>query len=516
MWSPCDLVFDLEPTENPTQATLQAEFRSPRHRTYLLHAFQDGERRLTIRFSPTEAGEWEYKISSNLTRLNDQETTFTATSSESPGFIHTANVHHFQAANGKPHLWVGTALDKFASIPRPEFDSLVAQRSKEKFTHLRVTLEPDTDLREASDRVKAINANGMIVDLVFASIPAEGREAYLKNLISRFAAMNVTWMGIPGFEDTAQARPALKAAYTLIRQFDPYQHPRTSMARASSAALTSDGWLDVLSYGTTDPNVGAVEHQFNQKPAVNTAIQSSADLWNATMNGQYPDSGSGPYMTAWADFMAGTRYWELEPYFDLQGGRAIALEDTEYIVYLEKPGPVSVNVEKHSYDVFWVNPLTGEETKGKKFNSEHFIGAPPDTAHDWVLHLTREGHKEGLSSYRFESRTVPVQEIETNPDKIPFDVDTPAEGDISVKSPPYFALKVKRDTPATRSLLVEWTGEVTIAGQGFRVIGRGKEGTFQIPANIVDRFPAALAVRVLILNANGKAYELDRVYRLVE
>ena len=288
------------------------------------------------------------------------------------------------------------------------------------------------------------------------------------------------------------------------------------MARYTSASLAGDGWLNFISYGTTDPNVGSVEHQFYQLPAVNTAIQSRADLWNATMNGQYPDSGSGPYMTAWLDFMAGTRYWELEPYFDVKGGRAVALEDTEYIVYQEKPGPVVITVEKHSYDVIWMNPANGEEVKAKKFNAEQFIGSPPDSSHDWVLHLTREGHKEGLSSYRFESRRVPVQEIETNPDKTPFDIDRPAEGDIFLKNPPYFALKIKRDTAATKSLLVEWTGEVTIAGQGFRVIGQGKEGTFQIPANIVDRYPASLAVRILILNANGKAYELDRVYRLVE
>ena len=80
----------------------------------------------------------------------------------------------------------------------------------------------------------------------------------------------------------------------------------------------------------------------------------------------------------------------------------------------------------------------------------------------------------------------------------------------------WFALKVKRDTRATRSLLVEWTGEVTIAGQGYRVIGRGTEGTFQIPTNLTERLPASLAVRVLILNANGKAYAMDKVYRLVE
>ena len=61
------------------------------------------------------------------------------------------------------------------------------------------------------------------------------------------------------------------------------------------------------------------------------------------MNGQYPGDGSGEYMTAWYDFMAGNRYWDLEPYFGLDGGRALALEGVEYIIYVEKPGPVEVD-----------------------------------------------------------------------------------------------------------------------------------------------------------------------------
>src|SRR5205807_2209140 len=153
--------------------------------------------------------------------------------------------------------------------------------------------------------------------------PAEGRDRYLNDLVSRFAAFNITWMGVPAFEELTQGRPALKAIYNLIRQFDPYQHPRTSMARATSAPLSDDGWLDLISYGTVDPNVGAVEHQFYQRPAVNTAIQSRSDLWNATMNGQYPSAGSGSHMAAWFDFMSGNRYWDMEPYFDVKGGRAL-------------------------------------------------------------------------------------------------------------------------------------------------------------------------------------------------
>jgi hypothetical protein len=242
------------------------------------------------------------------------------------------------------------------------------------------------------------------------------------------------------------------------------------------------------------------------------------------MNGQYPASGSGPYMKAWFEFMSGARFWELEPYFDVEGGRAIALEGVEYIVYLEKPGPVEVSVINHGYDVAWINPATGERIKAKDYKGQRFSGEPPDRQHDWVLHISREGHKQSLlKSYKFDSRgfdepEVPVaqlQEVEVNPQKAPFDVDTPAEGSaISLSTPPLFSLKIARQTRATRSLLVEWTGEVTADGEGFRVIGTGREGTFPIPRSIVRNLPAALRVRISILNASGKAYELDKVYRL--
>ena len=178
--------------------------------------------------------------------------------------------------------------------------------------------------------------------------------------------------------------------------------------------------MGLICYGTPDANIGAVEHQLYQVPGVNTGIKNENDLWTATMNGQYPASGSGAYMTAWFDFMSTNRYWELEPYFDVNGGRAIALEGVEYIVYIEKPsGPVEVTVEKHGYDVAWIDPRNGEQTKEKKgYNGEHFTGEPPDKSHPWVLHISREGTKEGmLKSWKFESRPVPVQEVEQSPSR---------------------------------------------------------------------------------------------------
>jgi len=517
-WSACDLAFNLEAGENPATVQLHGEFRSAK-RTLLLQAFRDGDHKYVLRFAPTEPGEWAYRLTSNLKRLDGQLGNATATPSESPGFVKVANVHHFAyEGTNKQHLWMATAIEDFVRIPRADFDSAVTQRVAEKFTHLRVIIAKDADLDEAAERIRAINARGVVADVVLAGIPPDRqeRERYMTNIAGRFSAFNITWMGAPAFENIPNGKAILKDAGTLLAKLDPYNHPRTSMAETTSAALQDDQWMSFLSYGTADPNVGAVEHQFYGMPAVNTGIQSERDLWNATMNGQYPASGSGKYMTAWFDFMSGNRYWELEPYFDVDGGRAVALEDVEYIVYVEKPGPVELTVEDHGYDVLWINPETGERIKAKNYKGKHFTGEPPDKSHDWVLRVSREGTKEGmLRSYKFDSREVPIrlQQVEQDSGKMPFEVAAP-DGDISMALPPLYSLKITRPTRATRELLVEWTAEVVLDGEGFRVVGTGSKGMMRIPASIVHKLPGTLSLRVSILNANGKAYAIDKVYRL--
>jgi len=517
-WSSCDLAIDLEAGENPASVQLHGEFRSAK-RTLLLQAFKEGDRKYVLRFAPTEPGEWAYRLTSNIKRLDGQLGKATATPSDSPGFVKVANVHHFAyEGTNKQHLWMAAAIEDFTKIPRADFDRLVEQRVAEKFTHLRVTIAKDGDLNEAAERIRAINLRGVVADVVLQNIPADRleRERYITDVAARFSALNITWMGVPAFETLPNGKAILKDAGTLLAKLDPYNHPRTSMADATSASLQGDQWVNFLSYGTPDPNVGAVEHQFYAMPAVNTGIQSERDLWNATMNGQYPASGSGKYMTAWFDFMSGNRYWELEPYFDVDGGRAVALEDVEYIVYVEKPGPVELTVEDHGYDVAWINPATGERIKAKNYKGKHFTGEPPDKSHDWVLQVSREGHKEGmLKSYKFDSREIPIrlQEMETNPQKMPFEVASP-DGDVSMAIAPRYSLKIVRPTRATRDLLVEWTAEVVLDGEGFRVAGTGREGTLRIPASIVHKLPGTLSLRVSILNANGKAYVIDKVYRL--
>src|SRR5579884_441378 len=230
-WSACDWSFDLPASENPDTFELRAEFRSPvKRKTYLIYAFRDGERRFTLRFAPTEEGDWDYRLTSNLARLEGQAGKINATPSNSPGFVKVANVHHFATGNGKPHLWMAAPLDNFLGLSKDEFERAIAALADQKFTHVRVTIPADADLAQAADRIRAINARGVVADLVLASVPADAqaRRKYISDIGSRFAAFNITWMGLPGFETIPNGREIMKDAGTILKQFDPYDHPRTS------------------------------------------------------------------------------------------------------------------------------------------------------------------------------------------------------------------------------------------------------------------------------------------------
>jgi hypothetical protein len=596
-YSPCEIAFELSADEAAAHPVpyrtiqLEAEFRSPRFRTFRMPAFWDGGRRLVLRFTPTEPGNWVFRITSNLKRFDGKAEQFTATESASPGFLQPANVHHwaYTIENSRtPHLWMGDTLLTFPSIERALFDKIVDTRAAQKFNHIRGVLLAKTDgterafrsadqpetafFRDLDDRIRYMNSKGIIADLVLAWNPDQlarlfpswqQRERYLRYLVARYSALNVTWQLAEEFEASGNGRALLKEIGQALKRFDPYQHPRSTGALVTSSPLSGDDWMNYVAYGAGDDDLGAVEHQLYAAPFVNLRFASEdsgagrggpgdvdADafrrrLWNSTMDGQWPTfsntgtSGSGKLpvdskylgsaaarqMTVWFDFFSDTRYWELEPYFEADGGRAIALErpredepdeGVEYVVYVEKPGPVEIMLPKHTYEVAWVNPATGEAINLKKFKADRFSGEPPDKSHDWVLHISREGRKDSLRSYKFESRAIIMQEIEQAPQKLPFEIAQPGTDPVSVSKPPNYSATLTRETRATRSMMWLWTGEVAADQQGFRIIGTGRQGMFRIPADFGQSSPANLAVRLYGMNAHGKVYSLIRVYTLTK
>ena len=311
-WTICDLTFDVAQAESSSE--LRAEFRSPRYKTVLIRAFRDGAK-MILRFNPTGAGVWTYKLSSTLKKWDGMMGEVQATESAALGFVRATNTHHFATTLGgtddrKPHLWMSAPVADFLTLPGNQLGPMLDARVNEKFTHIRFGIDAKTDLNEVAERMRIANAKGLVVDLVLAAIPGNDRdrESYVAEMVSRFAAFNMTWVLGPAFENVPQGRTLMKDAGNLLAKLDPYAHPRSALAQVSSGAFVGDGWMNVRSYGTVDANVGVVEHQFYQSPALNTGIASSKDLWNATMNGQYPAAGSGPHMKAWAEFMAQSRW----------------------------------------------------------------------------------------------------------------------------------------------------------------------------------------------------------------
>lgn len=593
-YSPCEIVIELSAADrtqhpNPYRSVdLWAEMRSPSFKTYRVPAFYDGAN-LVFRFSPPEAGEWTFRMTSNVASLNGQIGKFAATASDSAGFIRPANlhfwVHHEQR---KPHLWMGDTCYRCAWMERGLFEAAVRKRAEQKFTHLRYLAlpwqdapekafrsadEPDQSwFRELDRRVAFVHGQGLFSDLILGGdenhlarlFPArEQRERYLRFIVARYSAFNVTWQLVQEYEEYDNARELMRELGLKLKEIDYNQHPRTTHTLNSNSALIDDGWLDYLLYQSSDDALGTIEHQLYAKPQVNAefgyedsgggrthdhhidAESFRKRLWNTTMNGQAPTYGNtGVYggkriepsakflespgtraMTVWFEVLSRTRYWELEPYFDIDGGRAMSVPETEYLVYIEKPGAIELRTERHSYQVYWINPATGEVIKEKKDFKDHvFKGAPPHNNHDWILHLSRDGRKEGMlrggvfaSQYKFESYRNLLQDPERNPRNMPFELVTPAPGGtLKAGAETPFEIKLKRETPGTRRMMYLMMADVPSGGQGFRYVGSGANGRLRVSPQVLRDTPTTLNMRIYALNAPGKVYSVDQIFTVTK
>jgi hypothetical protein len=553
---PCELAFALRAgdltasTSTYKDDLLTVEFRSPRATTYLIHEFADNRESLRIRFTPTEPGPWTYKISSSIARLDNQEGSFNVSDAGGTGVVGVANLRHFWTTGKRPHLWFA-AEAPFLSIEQNAFETWLDARKHDGFTHIRgivlnnsgavkpfsAALEPNPAYFSAlDDRLMAAANRGFTLDLILADTPItesvflnqrDRMEPIIRYIAARYAGLNVTWQGIQQFETLPGTRSLLRDLNLLLKKYDTFQHPRSTDARDSSSPLTPDGWMNYLIEAAPDPQLGAVEHQFTEQPEIHIvqAAEPEAfrhELWNATTNGEYPSVSYKALQNpenvkasqTWFQVVSQTRHWELEPYFDVNGARATGLDEVEYLAYAQKPGIIEITLPRHKYNPVWVNPATGEEIPLKDYRGEVFSRQTPDNSHDWVLTVPRDGQKENMAKYYyFESQEPPVQEVETDPTKAPFDIAQPAGESISLSDPIAYSIKLTRANRASRLMQYVWWGETVQGGEGPRLLGVGASGN----SNALNKTAADapnLNIRVEAINANGKAYELDRVYEL--
>ena len=359
------------------------------------------------------------------------------------------------------------------------------------------------------ERLLAAANRGFALDLIIAdqSFAAgrafcgsyDARDPLVRYLVARYGALDVSWQGIEAFDDVPDSRALLRGLGESLKKYDMFHHPRSTDARASSSPLLRDGWMNYLIEASPRPDLGAVEHQFTEQPEIHvvTAIEPDAfrhEIWNATTNGEYlsipyaalQNAANVKAVQVWSQVIANTRHWELEPYFDVDGARAVGLNEVEYLAYAQTPGIVEVTLPKHKYNPVWVNPITGEEIELKDYKGLVFSRQTPDSAHDWILQVPREGHKEMmLRSYRFESEDPPLQEPELDTARVPFEISDPRGDAIPAGAPPPYAIKLLRSNRATRTMEYVWWGEIVGSNSGARLLGIGPSGTFQMPSGLL-------------------------------
>ena len=547
-WRANELPPDTSPFKNEV---LHIEFRSPNHVTFLMQAFGDEGHSLKVRFSPTETGQWTYRISSSIKRLDNQESTFNVSDSGLPGFVAVANVRHWWTTNKQPHLWLAAAVP-LLDIDQSTFENWLDARKRDGFTHIRSTLLTGAGaikplggdglpnlayFHALDDRLLVAAERGLTMDLLIADdrflqtggfATWEQRDGLVRYLVARYGGLNVTWLGIEQYEQTPDGRELLKDVGASLEKYDSLRHPRSTDARTSSSPLLADGWMNYMIEAVDNPQFGAVEHQFTEQPEIHIIKATDPDtfrheLWSCTTNGEYPsvsydslrNEANIQAVRTWVKIVSDTRHWEFEPYFDVDGARAVGLAEIGYIAYAQNPGIVEINFDRHKYTPIWINPSTGEEQVEKNWRGEVFSRPTPDNSRDWILDIEREGHKESmLRSVRFESIDAPVQEIESDTSKIPFDVTEPPGEEINAKQPVSYQIKLTRANRASRTMQYVWWGEVVANGTGARLLGVGSHGNFTLPSELLKEPGATLGLRVDAINANGKAYELDKVYKL--
>jgi len=442
----------------------------------------------------------------------------------------------------------------------------------------RVLADPDRLLpehfQEVDRRVAYMNGKGITYDLILGGdqnqlaelLPKpKQRERYVRYLIARYAALNIVWQGVQEFEEYEDGPGLLKEINGYLQKMDPYQHPRSTHTVQTSGPLFADGWMNYVVEQSSDPDLATVDYEIYTAPQVNAefAYENSGAgkshdhhvdtdtfrkrLWNAAVRGQYPTFGNtGTYggrkfdvnlqfadspgarqMAILYDFFTQTRYIDLQRHYRVEGGVALNLErpraygesfeGVEYIVYVEKPAPLELLVQKGKYDVSWFNPIDGSWTHQKdKFNGERFsTPGPPDASHDWVLYVRREGRKEGMNrSYFLESKRAQPKKVETAKSEVPYEIQMPDQSELVAGREYDFNATVTKDSRAARQSSWLWLGEVAGSGTGYRVLGTKQFGKFQIPEGLASRYPATLQIRLLAVDGVGRVFEVFKPYRL--
>ena len=349
------------------------------------------------------------------------------------------------------------------------------------------------------------------------------RERYVRYLVARYSALNVTWQGVAGIRGvTRTAANCSRRSGSLLKKLDPYNHPRSTdthghlraagRRRLDELHRPPDGGRPVGCDRAPTPRGALRERRVRRRgqrgrahpPTGGRLPQAALERGHeravpdvrqhrhlrraSSRRTKYLDSPGARQMTVWFDFFS--RHAPLGTGAVLRrrrrprAGAGVPVtrksEGIEYIVYVEKPGPVEIVLQNAQLRRRLVQPDHRRAAQAEGLQGRHGskIAASATRTHDWVLHVSREGKKRGHAA-ELQVRVARHPGAGSGAERAAGAVRNrgAVRGHASPwRSPSRFAAKVTRETRATRTMMWLWTGEVSADGQGYRVLGTGPGG----------------------------------------
>jgi hypothetical protein len=436
--------------QNPyTQApSTEVTFFGPNHTSIIVSAFWNGGAEWRVRFTPSQAGTWNYSVTSGDPKINGHTGSFRVSrvmgGLNGHGMIEVdpSHPHKFRYTDGTPFFFLGHSIDWYrqGGLASGQYKEIVKARAHQGFTVLVGYAGPtlgkpfcssnesgppflDTSLdrinpayfQEVDERLRIAVDNGLAVTMAL-SFADQGiwkldkfkLERAWKYTIARYAAYPIFWQPIGEYDEDSVSRA--REIGRITDTLDCYNHPQSMHPRITSAEFAGESWFDFIIHQTLSKiaPIDLIRNEYaNDLPIVEEEHRvSDVNLvrkaaWRHYTNGAYYTLTMANYVISdkrteqisyFMKFINETSFQDLEPHPGLvDHGDCIAKLGEEYVIYFLAGGRVWVNLSTAGpLNVRWYNPR-----KGKYMAADSITGGTPrfftaPDRKDWVLHIKKE------------------------------------------------------------------------------------------------------------------------------
>ena len=322
-WEIFELTIMGSEDGNPfTDIKLSATFLNQRD-TFLVDGFYDGSGVYKIRFMPDKTGEWKYFTQSNNTKLDNLTGSFICIDekADNSGPVRVKNTFHFQYANGKPFLPMGTTSYAWVHQPDSVQKQSLQTLKNSPFNKIRMTVLPkyysfnkrepqsypfEKDnsgnwdfrkfnpafFRNIENRIQDLKDLGIEADLIlfhpydkghwgFDRMGQDANQLYLEYIIARFSAYRNVWWSMANEYDlmTNMSIDDWEVLFQVVEKKDPYGK-LTSIHNGEINKFYDYNKPYITHVSLQYPGVEqALEWKQYNKPVINDECEYEGNLW---------------------------------------------------------------------------------------------------------------------------------------------------------------------------------------------------------------------------------------------